>query len=131
MGSLSLPVVCGQLLTGAATFGGLLAKGEISPARAWVGMRGAARYMRAVAAGDVAEGGAVAERLAVCRGCPGAVPDADLGDDAMWCGGPGAEVGPDGMPTCGCLLPAKASVGSETCPRASWPSVPPGPPAGK
>ena len=120
MPNLSLPVLCEQLLTGAATFGGLLARGEIPPRRAWVGMRGAARYVAAVAKGDVADEATIARRLGTCAGCGGAVADPDLGPEVRWCGGPGAETGPDSLPTCGCLLPAKAAVGSEACPRGRW-----------
>lgn len=105
---------------GGATFVALALDGKIGPMEAWIGMRGAGKYLDAVAAGDVATEDEVKRRLAVCLACPARMADQDVPEAAGWCGPPfeAAEL-PDG-PTCGCLIDAKASVASEMCPRGRW-----------
>jgi len=116
--------ICRQIATGAATVAALAAAGNLDRASAWVGLKGAERYVRAVAGGDVAGPALRARRLATCAGCPAATPAAGGRILAGYCGEPLVDLTHAGVPvterTCGCLLPAKASVASERCPRGRW-----------
>jgi len=105
---------------GGATFTALALAGRVARREAWIGMRGAGKYLEAVAAGDVADDAEVDRRLACCDQCPARRPDPEIPEDEGWCGFPfEAETLSDG-PTCGCRLRAKASVASEQCPRGLW-----------
>lgn len=105
---------------GGATFTALAMAGKVGPRSAWVGMRGAARYASAVAAGDVADDATIDARLSRCGRCTARCADPDVPEAVGWCGPPfEAATLPDG-PTCGCLLEAKAAVKSETCLRGRW-----------
>lgn len=106
--------------------------GELSKDELWVAARGAERFLHAAASGDVADIAETRRRLSVCRVCPSRVrsklPEADSASD--WCGpalrplAQGASLSIEGVevngPTCGCLLAAKAVVGSEHCDQARW-----------
>lgn len=115
-------------------------EGELGPARVWVAMKGASKYLAAVAAGDVAGEDRQGRRLATCRGCPWrtvrAVTLPTLTVDVWHCGEPFVEhLGPEVFPgsrVCGCLVgisvhgemvdraAGKVVVGSESCPQGRW-----------
>jgi len=107
------------LASGGATFVQLAVRGKLTPSMAWMGMRGAGPYLAAIAAGDLAEADVAGERLATCRGCSAWTPD-ESDPEVGWCGPPFEAAHLSGGPTCGCLLEAKASVASSTCPRGLW-----------
>jgi len=107
--------VCRSVFSGAETFVSLAVRGRIGPDEAWVGMRGAARAVQAIANGDVASAGLRSARLSACLRCPYRTVDAEIPEAVGWCGEPFKVTDQ----TCGCNLEAKASVGSETCVR--WP----------
>lgn len=93
----------------------------------WTGVKGAARFVEAIATGDVASPEEIDRRRAICRDCPSKVikmiPGGIVGidGDSAWCGEPLVE----NDWTCGCLLAGKTAVGSEFCPQGKWDSVNP------
>lgn len=96
------------------------AAGEITGRQLWVSARGAERFLQAVASGDVCDGSETERRIGVCRSCPSRVRETAPGADGPsdWCG---PALRPQEHPaTCGCLLAAKAVVGSEHCPQGRW-----------
>lgn len=98
-------------------------EGKLKPEHFWVGLRGATKYARAVAAGDIALPQLVADRLDKCAACPALVPENSLPyAHPGWCGPPLEEhlEGPVRERTCGCLLIGKAHVQREMCPRGKW-----------
>lgn len=114
--------IAAAVTTGASRFVDLCIAGKVTRRSVWIGMQGAAKYARAIAAGDEADSDTKEARLAKCAMCTARTADAAIPESAGWCGTPlMAEVRDDG-PTCGCLLEAKASVGSEKCPRGNWPA---------
>jgi len=112
--------IAAAVTTGASRFVDLCIAGEVTRRSVWIGMQGAAKYALAIAAGDEAGEDLEDQLICECGVCTARTPDAAIPASAGWCGTPlMAEVRDDG-PTCGCLLEAKASVGSETCPRQNW-----------
>lgn len=108
------------------------AAGELSKDQAWVAARGAERFLTAAAKGDVVSGAERDRRIRICLACPTRVrataPGADASSD--WCGPPlepiemGVSLSIEGRevsgPSCGCLLAAKAWIGSEHCDQGRW-----------
>lgn len=84
----------------------------------WTIAKGGAKYAIAHATGDVAPEPVRELRAQICRDCPSRVRTKVLGADGPsdWCGQPFIET----SQTCGCLLPAKISVASESCPQLRW-----------
>jgi len=112
-------------------------KGELSRAHLWTAFRGAGRYARALAEGDVASPTDAANRLSVCLACPHATRGleksiAEGPAQGVYCGQPLLERMEDDnpTPTCGCpvaitvageFIPAgKTLVGSCRCPQGKW-----------
>lgn len=105
----------------------------------WHGIKGAAKYAAAVAAGDVATDEVAAARAAVCAACPSCkmytVPSFG-GEARAWFCGPAFEDrrGEAWTPTCGCAVgfgsererrveltaAGKTCVASESCPQSRW-----------
>ena len=111
------------MLAGSDVIRGLRAEGKLNASHFWVGLKGAKRYVAAVASGDIALPQVQDARLQKCRECEAltvvAIPmEAQPG----FCGSPVEErmTGPVQQRFCGCLVVAKAAVGSETCPRGKW-----------
>ena len=125
----SLREVCENVVMhGGAVLVQLAIQGKLRPSHLWVGVRGAGRYAKAIASGDVASDQVVQERLCGERGClscPCVTSTTEPGGYvAHWCGTPLTVATDDDGGTCGCLVEAKASVASEACPRRRWgPSV--------
>lgn len=117
---MNLPVFVGHYLRGGLDLAAMAAKGSLSPRMAWVGLKGAAEYAKAVAAGDVADDATWKARIEACRGCPALTPPGKPG--VGYCGKPFVEAldGPREARTCGCLVAGKASVASQACPRGHW-----------
>jgi hypothetical protein len=103
--------------------------GKLSPKDAWTALRGAEKYRRAVASGDIASDLVQAERASVCWSCPSSTSrTATENMTAVHCGQAYRDTGK----TCGCLvlvrvngqtLPAgKSVVASEQCPQKRWES---------
>ena len=101
--------------------------GELAPSHLWVALRGAAKYVAAVRAGDVADDATQQARAATCNGCRSArVRETETEAVAVHCGVPFDE----GRDTCGCLVAirvegvvypaAKTVVGSERCLQGKW-----------
>ncbi len=115
-----------------ADLAALARNGDLSASQAWTAVKGAARYVAAVASGDVVTTTEAIGRLARCQRCEAFTERPDpvrLTIDgtptelhAYYCGEPFKE----SARTCGCLLavgqsPAgKMLVGSEQCPRGEW-----------
>lgn len=111
--------------------GQMALKGELSPDKVWVSLKGAAEYFRSVADGDVAFEPVQQERLEKCQACKlsTTTKGTSAPGSSRWCGPKFKDQGP-GKP-CGCLVgmtvegveyPAgKAVVGSERCPLDKWP----------
>lgn len=112
-------------------------KGELSRAHLWTAFRGASRYIRALAAGDIASPSDAANRLSVCLACPHATRGleksvAEGPAQGVYCGQPLLEQLEDDnpTPTCGCPVAlsingvfepaAKVLVGSSRCPQGRW-----------
>lgn len=126
---MSLREVCENVvLHGGAVLVQLAIQGKLRPSHLWVGVRGAGRYAKAVADGDVAHEKVVEQRLhgdGGCLSCPAMTSTVEAGGYvAHWCGTPLTVATDDDGGTCGCLCEAKACVASEACPRRRWgPSV--------
>lgn len=86
------------------------------------GVRGGAKFLAALAKGDLADDAAVEARREVCRACPSRTRSALAGMTAEsdWCGAPLVEALGASPPTCGCLVAGKTAVGSERCPQGKW-----------
>jgi len=86
------------------------------------GMRGAEKFVTAIASGDVAPPELVAARIEVCRACPHKVERKLplMVAESSWCGPPLEEHMDELRPTCGCLLAGKVRVESERCPQDKW-----------
>ena len=121
-------------LAGVHTLARLVLEGRIERRHWWVALRGAERWVRAIAAGDVADDAAARSRVAVCDRCEACTRE---GLDAlavpvtkMYCGPALEDRTGKAEPTCGCLVgltvegvadPAgKTMVRSERCPRGKW-----------
>lgn len=118
---------------GTDTLVGMATNRQLRPEHLWVARRGAAKYRKAIANGDVAEPDQAAERASQCALCTSmrlVNPTMILDDPSMYCGAPFEERLGDNPPTCGCLvgvsvqgkpLPGgKALVASEQCPQGRW-----------
>jgi hypothetical protein len=103
--------------------------GKLSPKDAWTALRGAEKYRRAVASGDIASESIQEERANVCWSCPSSTSrTATENITAVHCGQAYRDTGK----TCGCLVlvrvngqiaPAgKTVVASEACPQGRWQS---------
>jgi hypothetical protein len=108
--------------------------GELTAENIWMAVKGATKYRKAMAKGDVADRG-LAMKCKICCGCPSiAFRDTGVERDggvvlAGSCGPILEEHGGD-KPTCGCLvsvkingadMPAgKTRVRSEVCPQGKW-----------
>lgn len=117
---MTLRAHCRAFLSGGLDIMAMARAGELTPRKAWVAMKGAEKYVRAVASGDVADSETITLRLAQCRVCPAAsVPGRVY---LSYCGTPLDEKldGPVQERTCGCVCAGKASVQSEKCPRGRW-----------
>lgn len=120
---LTLPQLARFVVAGTRTTVQLALEGELTGGRAWVAAKGAARYLSAIAADDLADPETVEARAAACRSCPGRhEPGPDDLSELGWCGPPLVERldGPASGRTCGCLLDGKVLVGGEHCPRGRW-----------
>lgn len=111
------------MLAGADVIRGLKAEGKLNASHYWVALKGARKYVAAVASGDIALPQVQDARLQKCRGCDAltvvAIPmEAQPG----FCGSPVEErmTGPVSQRFCGCLCVGKAAVASEKCPRGKW-----------
>ena len=125
-----------QLLAGGIDRVVTLAKADQLEARyLWVAVKGAWKYARAVASGDVAGEDDARARVRSCDACSAAdrVKTGKPGVVAVYCGR--GELAADG-PTCGCLVgisiggmplgaAGKTQVASESCPRGRWVAIPP------
>lgn len=80
----------------------------------WTLAKGGAKFARAWITGDRASESDRAARREVCLACPSRVRTKVMGADGPsdWCGQPFTET----LRTCGCLIPAKISIASESCP---------------
>lgn len=104
--------------------------GRLRPDHLWRAVRGAGRYVAAIATGQAADPDTARRRAAVCAECKSrtTVNKHEIGAVAGYCGTP-FEVGTE-PPTCGCLVtltahgvttPAgKCCVAPETCPQGLW-----------
>lgn len=114
-------------LRGARALAELHRAGGLTPGTRWVALTGAGRYLSAVLAGDVCDDDETRRRLGVCAACPHATP-LPGGPPATvlpgYCGPALVDRTDQPEPTCGCLLQAKASVASESCPQERWGSAP-------
>jgi hypothetical protein len=79
-------------------------------------VEGAKRYIHAIAAGDAAEDGEIERRTKICARCPSSTID----DFERYCGPKFVDLTHESTPTCGCMVIAKAAVGSERCPQGRW-----------
>lgn len=112
-------------------------QGELSRAMMWTAFGGAYRYIKALAAGDVAPPNEAAKRLGICLACPYATRGLEKQikegpAQAIYCGQPLLEQLEDDNPnpTCGCPVAlsingefepaAKVLVGSCRCPQGRW-----------
>ena len=101
--------------------------GQLGVRHLWVAMRGADKYRRAVAAGDITDDLTAELRAKVCLACQTTTATGPDHERRHWCGEPFAEV--PGA-SCGCLVAltvggeivpaAKTAVGSERCPQRKW-----------
>lgn len=101
----------------------MLRAGMLNKADSWYMAKGAAKYVEAIASGDVAEEETIAERRRICKACSSRITMRIRGADAEsdWCGPAGVDaLNIADKPTCGCLLAAKTAVGSERCPQSKW-----------
>lgn len=130
----------------------LLKAGLLEPALRPMIARGAEKYLKAIAAGDIAGSFDVGVRELACDRCSARVvatsPGGISGWKFQWCGVPlhelvsgekargnwrvAAEVAWREIdwakvegPACGCLLELKRLVASEVCPRGEWGAVTP------
>lgn len=120
---LTLPQLARFVVAGTKTTVQLALEGELSAGRAWVAAKGAARYLEAIAADEIAPPEVVEARAAQCRSCPARrEPGPDDLSALGWCGEPLVEHldGPVEERTCGCLLDGKVMVEGEACPRKRW-----------
>lgn len=94
--------------------------------KAMAGKKGAAKYLAAIEAGDIAGDEDVKARRERCRVCKSRTEW--LGSD--WCGPALEEHFGTEAPTCGCLVYGKTLVASEACPQGRWPVAKPPYPTG-
>lgn len=118
--------------TGAETLAALALRGQLPPSRLWTAMRGARRFVVALAAGDVAPPAQADERATCCVACASATthPTALADTAKVFCGSPFIEA--RAQRTCGCLVAltvrngttpmaaGKTLVASEHCPQGKW-----------
>lgn len=116
----------------------LVKSGEVRGPSMWAGFRGAAKYLKAVAKGDIASDSDQAGRADICRGCKHATPRLVFVRGkpvaTFYCGTPAwyADEWDNQQGTCGCLVgisvdgeplqhaAGKAVVDSERCPLGKW-----------
>lgn len=98
------------------------AAGDLDPEARALAMKGAERYLAAIAAGDIAGDSEVDSRRQACRKCKSRNDETAPGAEApsSWCGPALKERLDQQPPTCGCLLVCKTLVGSESCPQGRW-----------
>lgn len=99
------------------------AAGRVDPRWFWIGARGAAAYVAAVASGDCAPDGVIDERVATCRACPSRTPDPDDPEAAGFCGPAFRSRLDEPAPTCGCPIEPAAAVASRGCPQRRFAAV--------
>jgi hypothetical protein len=106
--------------------------GELGPREVWTALRGAEKYRRAVADGDVADPATQQARADKCWACPSSTSRTTAANaTGVFCGTPFR----DGVMTCGCLVAVriegktyaggKTVVASEQCPQDRWQSSSP------
>lgn len=104
-------------------------RGELGPDKVWVAMKAAAKYLKAIATGDVAPESEAVKRAGICAICTSCQWESvsSLADtERGWCGVPFKETDT----TCGCFVAlsvhgelnvgAKVCVASEQCPQDKW-----------
>ena len=108
------------LRSGAAWGRMLRARADLrNPRFIFYGLAGATRFVRAIAAGDIADDATIDARRRVCAACPART----MHDGAAYCGEAFVDRMGEPEPTCGCLIEGKTAVASEACPRGLWPRV--------
>jgi hypothetical protein len=101
--------------------------GELGPREVWTALRGAEKYRRAVADGDVADPATQQARADKCWACPSSTSrTTSTAATGVYCGQPMRET----PITCGCLTAiriegktyagGKTVVASEQCPQRRW-----------
>lgn len=108
---------------------------RLTPARAWVALKGAAKYRAAVARGDVRTQQEAHGCALKCAGCPSVtwrpiLVDGIDGAEAGYCGPDFEDRTDAALPTCGCLTSlrvngvvypgGKTMVRGEACPQGRW-----------
>lgn len=127
MSVLSPALLAKFLIDGAATVAALVKEGRFDKSMFWVGMKGAGKYIKAIAEGDVCSEDDWLDRLSRhCATCESVQPDpADPSKRVGYCGEPLKDHTHDhSPPTCGCLVAGKCRVASERCPQRKWHAVP-------
>ena len=99
----------------------------------WVALKGAWKYARSVALGDVAHPEEQLRRVMICAGCD-ALDRVQTSKNEITSGYCGRTITEGSNPTCGCLVmmtvgltisaAGKTKVASECCPRDKWNAAP-------
>lgn len=110
-------------------------KGELQAGDLWTAVKGAEKYRRALATGDIAPPNEAASRADICANCPSRKLhriDA-IDSDTGYCGEPFRDQTQSRPPTCGCMVTltvggkltaaGKVTVASESCPQGRWLAV--------
>lgn len=109
--------------------------GEIRVKNSWVAMKGSAKYLKAIATGDIRPVERAKTCALACAACPSRTTRPimfnGLEVKAGYCGTMLKEDFKSSTPTCGCLVSvtfdgqifpgAKSMVSSERCPQGRWP----------
>ena len=107
-------------------------RGELTAGQLWTAIRGAERYRKAMAAGDVADEAEALRRALICAACPSRSSEEKqaVKATAHYCGEPFVARLSGSEPTCGCLVgltvngetraAGKPYVRSEQCPQGKW-----------
>lgn len=107
--------LCKLVVHGAADLESLASRGDLTSDQVWVAAKGAAKYVRAVASGDIAPADVVCSRRAACAAC--------ISRQGEYCGPMFVDLTSSALPTCGCLVEGKTAVASEACPQGRWGAV--------
>ena len=98
----------------------------------WHALKGAAKYVAAIATGDIATPETQERRAKLCAGCPDRNRYTALGMYVWTCGTAGVDRKDANPPTCGCIVlsgsrnqtsaeaAGKTVVASERCPQGRW-----------
>lgn len=110
---------------GASEIARRAAAGTLSPEARTLAMKGAERFLEAIAAGDIVNAEQHTARLRRCATCDSRVDEAAPGawGASSWCGPALVDRLDQEDPTCGCLVIVKALVGSESCPQKRYTAI--------